>query len=297
VKPAPFLYRRPTDLATALGLLGDDPDGARVLAGGQSLMALMAMRLARPEVVVDINEIAALAGIERDGAVIQIGAAVRQRAVERDPDVRASLPVLADAVALIGHPTIRNRGTVCGSLAHADPASELPAVAVALDADLVVQSTAGTRVVPARDYFVGPFTTSMEPGEMLTHVRFDTSTAPSRAAIVEHARRSGDFAIAGVVCGLDLDETAGVAGASVVAFGVDPFPRRAVAAEQALAARAVTVDAIDEAAGLLADGCDPTSDIHGSASYRRRIVAEMLRRAVGRCLDDVPADRPTGGDR
>lgn len=293
MKPAAFRYERPTTIDAAVDLLASDPE-ARVLAGGQSLMALMAMRLARPELLVDINEIPELARIDDAGPVIEIGAGVRQRAVERHPAVRAALPVLSGAIALIGHPTIRNRGTVCGSLAHADPASELPAVAVALDAEMVIRSASATREVPAREFFVGPFTTSMEQGEMLTHVRFDVRKAPRYGAIVEHARRSGDFAVAGAVCGLDVDADGQVTDARVVGFGVDSFPRRSSAAEaplrSATLAGAASLDPawsamLDDSAQQLADHCEPTSDIHGSAAYRRRIVGEMLRRAVRRCAD------------
>ncbi|MGE3445891.1 MAG: xanthine dehydrogenase family protein subunit M [Acidimicrobiia bacterium] len=293
MKPAPFRYERPTDLDTALQLLAADPDGARVLAGGQSLLALMNMRLARPETLVDLNEIAELQQIERRGDVLEIGALVRQRVAERNPDVRAALPLLVEAIELIGHATIRNRGTVGGSIAHADPASELPAAAVALDAELVVRSASGTRTIPAAEFFTGPFSTAMEPGEVLVAVRFDLTRAPRRAAVVEHARRSGDFAVAGAVCGLDVGADGVVHSARVVGVGLDAYPRRASDVEATLAggtARAAaeldtdTLATIEAAAAQLAARCAPTSDIHGSADYRRRVGAEMFRRAVRRCL-------------
>lgn len=295
MKPAPFRFERPTDLDTALRLLADDPDGARVLAGGQSLLALMNMRLARPETLVDLNEIPELQRIDVTDRTVQLGALVRQRVTERDPQLAAALPLLVQAIAHIGHATIRNRGTVGGSIAHADPASELPAAAVALDADLIVRSIGGTRTIPAAEFFSGPFSTSMEPGEVLVAVRFDRSRSPQRSAVVEHARRSGDFAVAGAICGIDLSADGTVTAARVVGLGLNPYPRRATDVEATLCDGSVrataggTLDAgtlatVEAAARQLAEGCDPTSDIHGSAAYRRRIGAEMFRRAITRCL-------------
>lgn len=293
MKPTAFRLERPTDLDTALQLLAADPDGARVLAGGQSLLALMNMRLARPETLVDLNEITELQQIQRRGDMLEIGSLVRQRVAERHPEVRAALPLLADSIELIGHPAIRNRGTVGGSVVHADPASELPATAVALNAEMVVRSAAGERSIMAHEFFTGPFSTAMEPGEVLVALRFDLTRTPQRSGVFEHARRAGDFAIAGTICAFDFGAHGVVTDARIVGIGLDPFPRRlgdveatlvngSVRASTELDAR--TLATIDTAALQLASSCAPTSDIHGSADYRRRVGAETFRRAVRRCL-------------
>lgn len=284
MKPAAFEYERPTTIEAALELLADGTRETFVLAGGQSLMPMLAMRLSRPERIVDINEIAELQRIEATDGVLEIGACTRQRAVEHSDVVRRELPVLVDGLHLIGHPTIRNRGTFGGSLAHADPAAELPALAVALGAELLVRSPGRTRTVPAEEFLVGLFTTSIVPGELVVAVRFAPSAVPRHAAIVEYSRRSGDFAIAGAVCAVDIHAGV-VSGARVVGVGVDPAPRRCAAAEDVLnGADLADLAVIDAAAAALAADCNPTNDVHGSAAYRRRVVAETFRRAVRACL-------------
>lgn len=287
MKPARFDYERPTTVEDALALLGDGSDETRVMAGGQSLMPMLAMRLSRPERLVDINGIAELQGVKLHDGVIDIGAGTRQRSVERADVVVRELPILIDALQLVGHPTIRNRGTFGGSLAHADPAAELPAVAVALGAEFVIRSTRGTRVEAAQDFLIGHFTSSLEVDELLVAVRFPLSSVPRYMAIEEYSRRSGDFAVAGAVCALDVD-SGRVHNARVVGIGVDAHPRRCGLAEELVnGADLGDQSVIDAACAALADDCNPSDDVHGSASYRRRIVAETLRRALAKCWNSA----------
>ena len=201
MKPAPFRLHRPTTVAEATAVFAEYGDDAKVLAGGQSLVPLLALRLTRFEHLVDLNGVAALRGIEREDGALRVGAMVRQAEAERSDDVATSAPLLHRALPHIGHFQIRNRGTVGGSTAHADPASELPAVASALDAEMEVTGPTGTRTVAARDFFQSMWTTALEPDEILTAIRYPVWESRCGFAVEEFARRSGDFAIAGVACG------------------------------------------------------------------------------------------------
>lgn len=290
MKAARFDLVRPRSLPDALAALADGPEESRVLAGGQSLVALMALRLSRPDLVIDLNEISELSGIDVTPDHVEIGAMTRQHRVETDPEIASTVPLLAEAVGLIGHRTIRNRGTIGGSLAHADPAAELPAVAVALGAQFVIQRAGASRVVPADEFFQGPFDTCLEPTEILTGVRFDRGPASRKTTIVEHSRRSGDFAVAGVAMAIDLADDDTITAARIVGFGIDPVPQRSTSAESMLVGQHVADhNAAEAAAHELAAGCSPTADIHASAPHRRRVAAEMLRRALSRCGEPVGA--------
>jgi carbon-monoxide dehydrogenase medium subunit len=282
MKPAAFRYHRASGLEEALAVMADDAEEVRALAGGQSLVALMAMRLSRPEVLVDLNGLGELAGIEVRDDRLCIGAMTRQRDVEMSPLVAQHAPVLRSALGYVGHVTIRHRGTIGGSIAHADPAAELPTVAVALDAEIVLRSATGTRVVAADDFFDGYLMTAIEPGELLVEVRFPLDRIPARHAVVEFARRAGDFAVAGAVVLADVDQDGTVTRARAVPLGVGPAPRRSRQAEDVLVGRTLDDDAIHESAARVAADCSPSDDIHGSAAYRREIVAEMTRRALSR---------------
>jgi carbon-monoxide dehydrogenase medium subunit len=280
VKPPPFRYAAPTSVEEVLGLLAanadDDP---RVLAGGQSLVPLMNFRLAQPGFLIDLRLVEALTTLRTDGDVLVIGAMVRQSAAERSPEVALAAPLLAEALGYVAHPPIRNSGTVGGSLAHADPAAELPAVALALDAGLVAAGPGGTRTIPAAEFFHGSFTTALEPGEILTEVRIPRREGVGGHAFVEFARTHGNFALVGVAAVIELDEDI-VARASIALSGVAPTPVRAAAAERTLAgtsADAATIKvAVDAAVGELS----PAGDLHGSTETRTDIARSYLRRGI-----------------
>ena len=216
-------------------MFGEYGDEAKVLAGGQSLVPLLALRLTRFEHLVDLNGVAALRGIEREDGSLRVGAMVRQAEAEHSDDVATSVPLLHRALPHIGHFQIRNRGTVGGSTAHADPASELPAVASALDAEMEVTGPTGVRTIAARDFFQSMWTTALEPDEILTAIRYPVWESRCGFAVEEFARRSGDFAIAGVACGVALTPHGTIARAAIALFGMGTTPLRADAAESALA--------------------------------------------------------------
>lgn len=277
MKPAPFDYSAPRSVPEALALLADEDREPKVVAGGQSLIPMLSMRLARPGLLVDITRVPGLGdlGVDASGA-LRIGAAVRQRDAAADPRVRDGWPLLAAAIGHIGHPQIRARGTVCGSLVHHDPAAELPAVALASDARFVVAGPAGERTVDAADFFVATFQTAVEPDELLTEVVF-----PARGggwAFEELARRHGDFATVGVAV---LLERAGdtVAAARVVFCGAGPVPVRLPAAEQALTGTDAGPAALDAARAAVLAHLDPSDDVHATAAYRREAAAHLLVRA------------------
>jgi carbon-monoxide dehydrogenase medium subunit len=281
VKPAPFRYLAAASADEAVSLLAEHGDEAKIMAGGQSLVPLMNLRLARPAVVVDVSRVAGLAGVT-NRAGLCLGATTRQAHALADGDVGVGARLLVEALRHVAHPAIRARGTLGGSLAHADPAAELPAVLVALDAEIVARSTRGERTIAAADFVTGPFTTALAPDELLTEIRIPAGAGRRRHGFDELARRAGDFALAGSCC------TASVAGgkisdARVVLFGVGPSPVRARDAEAALeGASPADGDALSAAAEGAAAACDPNSDVHGSASYRRRVAAVVTRRALER---------------
>jgi carbon-monoxide dehydrogenase medium subunit len=272
MKFPPFAYRAPSSVEEAVGYLDGDP-GTKVLAGGQSLLPLLALRLAQPSVLVDIGGIGELGFIGKENGTVRIGAGTTLSAVEDSQVVSDSLPLLAQAVRLVAHRPIRNRGTVGGSLAHADPAAELPAVAVALDAVLVARSSRGERRIPATDFFTGPFSTALADDELLTAVEFPA--VRGSWSFVEVVRRSGDFALGIAAVGLGVDGGE----ARVVLGGIGSRPVRVPEAESALSG------SVDEAAAKLAAeaasaAAAPIGDIHGSVDYRRRLVGVLVRRAA-----------------
>jgi carbon-monoxide dehydrogenase medium subunit len=280
VKPPPFRYAAPTSVEEVLDLLAanadDDP---RVLAGGQSLVPLMNFRLAQPGFLVDLRLVEALTTLRTDGDVLVIGAMVRQSAAERSPEVALAAPLLAEALGYVAHPPIRNSGTVGGSLAHADPAAELPAVALALDAELVAAGPGGTRTIPAAEFFHGSFTTALEPGEILTEVRVPRREGVGGHAFVEFARTHGNFALVGVAAVIELDEDI-VAGASIALSGVASTPVRATAAERTLAGTSADAATIKVAVDAAVDELSPAGDLHGSTETRTDIARSYLRRGI-----------------
>jgi CO/xanthine dehydrogenase FAD-binding subunit len=279
MKLPPVDYEAPGTLSEALDLLAEHQDEASVLAGGQSLIPLLALRLAQPTVLIDINGVEGLSGVSRTNGWVAIGATTREYVAEESQTIAESVPLLAAALPLIGHEAIRSRGTVGGSLAHADPAAELPAVARALDAEFVVQGPDGERVVPAADWFEGYLTTSRGPDELLTEVRFLAARPGTGTSFQEVARRHGDFAMVGLATSVTLNSGT-ITDARLAFAGVSDVPARATAAEELLEGQRPTAEVFDEAARAAAAGIDPPSDLHGSAEYRKKVAAALVRRGL-----------------
>jgi carbon-monoxide dehydrogenase medium subunit len=280
MKPAAFEYHRPSTAAEAVDMLAALGDGAKVLAGGQSLVPMLALRLAVFDDLVDIGRIPELTGIERRNGSLWIGAGTTEAAVERSAEVAASVPLLARATPFIGHFQIRNRGTVGGSIAHADPAAEYPAVALALDAEIEVLSARGARTVAASDFFTGLWSTAMGGDELLTGVRFPVWEGRCGFAVEEFARRHGDFAVAGAVVAVQLDADDGVSRCGIGLIGLGSTPERPSATEAELVGRSVTeIDADEVGRSAVSALTSVPSDLHGSADYRSRVGAAMVARA------------------
>lgn len=285
MKPAPFDYHRPASLAEAFDLLARYGDDGRLLAGGQSLVPALNMRLATPRAVIDINRLGELAGIRLAPEGLVIGALTRHETVERSALVAEHAPLLAAAMRHVGHPAIRTRGTVGGSLALADPAAELPACAVALGATIRAARRGARREIAAAEFFRGIYTTALEPGEVLTEVVVPPAGRAWRSAIDELARRHGDFALAGLaaharVDGGSLDEV------RLVFFGVGAVPVRAHGAERALANRRPDAGAVDAAVRALDGDLDPPGDIHASGAVRLQLARVLLSRVVPRLVEE-----------
>jgi carbon-monoxide dehydrogenase medium subunit len=287
MKPPPFEYRDPATLDEALELLAKYGDEAKVLAGGQSLMPVLNFRLARPAYLVDINRVAGLGSIGGSAGALTLGTLVRQRAVERSAEIPARCPLLAQAMPYVGHPQIRNRGTIGGSVAHADPAAELPAVMVALDASLTLRKASGERVVAAEEFFVTHLTTVLEPDELLTELSIPAWPERTGSSIQEIAMRLGDFALAGVATTLSLAADGRVSHARLVCFGVDDRPLRMREAEESLIGASPDEAAFAEAGRLVSAGLNPSDDIHASGAYRKRVAGVLTRRTLGEALGPI----------
>jgi carbon-monoxide dehydrogenase medium subunit len=281
MKPASFAYYRPDSLEEALALLAEHGPDAKPLAGGQSLVPAMNFRLARPAALIDLNRIGSLAGIEpaADGR-LRIGAMTRQRALERSATVAQHAPLLSRAVPWIAHPQIRTRGTIGGSLAHADPAAELPAVMLVLEARFVVAGPRGSRSLAAREFFTGVLSTALADGELLAAVEIPPRPAGARSAFVEVARRHGDYAMVGAAVELTLDDRRRCRSCRIGLLSVGDTPVLAEAAMRELTGADLTRDAIDSAATAAARDLDPPSDLHASAEYRRHLARVLVGRAL-----------------
>ncbi len=293
MKPAPFAYFAPMNVVGVLELLDQHGDEAKVLAGGQSLMPLLNLRLARPGVLIDINRIGSLASfrVGADGGLV-IGALARQRAVERSTEVSARCPLLREATTLIGHFQIRNRGTLGGSLVHADPAAELPAVALALEAKFIVRNTKTERAIQAEDFFVGYMTTAIEPNELLTEIQLPAPRPRTGWGIEEIARRRGDFAMIGATAMLEFDEKETCRDARIAIFGAAEKPLRTARAEHCLNGNRLNEDALNEAADIAAADVDAISDVHASAEYRKELAAVLTRRALEKAVGRARQVKP-----
>jgi aerobic carbon-monoxide dehydrogenase medium subunit len=286
MKLPPFDYEAPSTVPEAVDLLAEHVDEASVLAGGQSLIPLLALRLARPSVLIDINGIGELSGVAATDGQVAIGAMTREYVAEESETVAASVPLLAAALPLIGHEAIRSRGTIGGSLAHADPAAELPAVARALDAEFVVRGPSGERVIPAADWFDGYLTTSRRSDELLVEVRFPAAPPGTGASFTEVARRHGDFAIVGLAASVALSDGT-ISDARLAFAGVSDVPVRAAAAEDVLVGERPSAGLFEEAADRATEGIDPPADLHGSSGYRKKIAAALVRRGLRAATDNA----------
>ena len=271
MKPPPFDWYAPRSLEEAAALLTEHGDDAKLLAGGQSLIPLLSLRLARPAVLVDLNGVAELTGIDAGATTTTVGAMTRHRTLERSADIARTVPLLAAAAPYIGHVAIRSRGTVGGSLSHADPAAELPAVALALDAIFTARSTKGEREITAADFFAGYFTTALEPDEVLTGIRFPNAAPGTGVSVQEMARRHGDFAMVAVAASVTNGGDTRIA-----LINVADRPVRATEAEAAHRGGA----SIDEVAALATKDLSPVSDLHASSAYRTSVAAVLVRRAL-----------------
>lgn len=287
MKPAPFALHAPTTLGEAAALLAEHGDDAKPLAGGQSLVPMLALRLTRFEHLVDLNGIAELRSISLTDGHLRIGAGARQAAVGRDALVASHAPLLARATPLIGHFQIRNRGTIGGSIAHADPASEYPAAALALGARLEVTSARGVRTVPAEEFFTGTWTTVLESDELLSAILVPPRTGRRGEAIEEVARRNGDFALAGAVAVVELDADDRVAAAAIAMFSMGSTPLRAPDAERALVGHAASTVDVVSIAELAVRATEPPDDVHASAGYRKRVGAHLVGTVVARALEEA----------
>jgi carbon-monoxide dehydrogenase medium subunit len=279
MKPAPFEYHAPSTAADAVALLHELGDAAKPIAGGQSLVPMLALRLAVFDHLVDLGRIDDLRGIERRDGALRIGAMTPQAAAERSADV-AAVPLLARALPYVGHFQIRNRGTVGGSIAHADPASELPAVALALDAELDVLGAGGSRTCAASEFFTGTWTTALADDELLTAVTFPVWSGRCGFAVEEFARRHGDFAVAGAAVAVEIGDDDRVARCRIGLFGLGSTPERAAGAEAAVVGTAVGDVDVDEVGRMAMSALDAVpSDLHGTDDYRRRVGGAMVARA------------------
>lgn len=279
MKPAWFDYHAPETLEDALELLDEDGFDGRVLAGGQSLMPMLNMRIVNPSMLVDINRIGSLDILEAGPGGLRVGALVRHADLMAHPAVREDWPLLAEASKQIAHITIRNRGTVCGSVAHNDPAAEHPSLLVTLDGSVVVASTKGRREVPAAEFFDGTMSTVLEPGEMVVELHYPRPPAGATFGFAEFARRLGDFAIAGAAVQMSIKEGA-CEHARLTIIGMGDGPFRAEAAEAILVGSKLDAAAISAAAEAVRSAVSPSKDVHASASYRRHLAGVMTRRAL-----------------
>lgn len=288
MKPAPFEYHAPATAAEAVSLLAELGEEAKPIAGGQSLVPMLALRLAVFDHLVDLSRVTGLRGIEQRDGSVWIGAGTTQAAIEHSPGLARTVPLLSRATPLIGHFQIRNRGTIGGSIAHADSAAEYPAVALTLDAGLEALSPRGRRTIPATKFFTGLWTTDLAPDEVLTGVTFPVWRGRCGFAIEEFARRHGDFAIAGATVAVELDAGGRIHRCGLGLFGLGPTPERAVSAESAVTgAEVADVNADDLGQAAMSALESVPSDLHGPAEYRKRVGAAMVARAWRRAIQEA----------
>jgi carbon-monoxide dehydrogenase medium subunit len=287
LKLPPLAYASPRTVEEAITLLAHHDGEAKIISGGQSLMPMLAFRLAAPDLLVDLRHIPEIDSIIIDEHGVELGGKTTWRSLERDRRLSRAHPLLVSAIPHIAHYQIRNRGTVGGSLAHADPAAELPALAVTCDAEIIVLGTGGRRSIPASVFFVAPMVTVLEPSDVIVAIRFPPWSDRRHYAFDEFARRKGDFALAGVALYFDVDERGLITDPHVGAFGVGDVPFRIAAAEAVLAGMLPTAEVYERAVRACTDSVDPQSDLHAEADYRRALLATLL----GRCLTRAGIER------
>jgi len=280
MKLPPFEYRSPTTLAEAVAILAAEGGSARPLAGGQSLLPVLAFRLAAPSILVDLRRIPDLRRITIDDKGVHLGAMTRWRDIEDDARLRTAHPLLVAAIAHVAHYQIRNRGTVGGSIAHADPAAEMPGICVTCDAEISVMGTNGARTIRADDFFVGALTTSLEPDEIITEIKLPAWPAQRRWGFREFARRRGDFAMAAAALFYDQDAGGKATNAHVGIIGLGDRPRRIPEVEAAINGQAVDEALMERAAEITSANVEAQADIHASAEYRRSLAGTMVERAL-----------------
>ncbi|MGE5145652.1 MAG: FAD binding domain-containing protein [Candidatus Eiseniibacteriota bacterium] len=280
MKPAPFKYIAARSVEEALSLKAEHGDEAKFLAGGQSLVPAMNFRLAQPAVLIDLNPIDALGYVKADGDVVRIGALTRYRALQRDATVSERLPLMAEALPEVAHPQIRNRGTLGGNLSHADPASELPAVVLALGGRLRARSAKGERWIEAKDFFQGILTTALNDDEMLAEIELPARPPHTGTCFLEIARRRGDFAMMGVACSVTLGADGISTGVRLAYCGAGDRPMAALHAARSLEGRAIDEKAATEAADAAKGEIAPSGNIHASAAYQRHLAGVLTRRAL-----------------
>ncbi len=278
--PAAFSYHAPASVAAATALLAQHGDDAKILSGGQSLIPLMKLRLATPKHLVDINRIPGLAYVREADGGLAIGALVRESDVEESEIIRARFPILLDTTRMIADPLVRNLATVCGNLAHADPANDHPATMLALGAEVVAVGPRGERRIPIEGFFIGPFTTTLKPDEILTEVRLPTPPSRSGGAYVKLERKVGDYATAAVAAQLTLDSNGACERVGIGLTNVGATPIKASRAEVFLKGKRLDDGVIRQAAQLAADESQPEPDLRGSAEYKRDLVRVLTARAL-----------------
>ena len=284
--PASFDYSAPTTVDEALALLAQHGEGAKLLAGGHSLLPLMKLRLAQPTHLVDLRRLPSLSGIRRAADTLVIGAMTTHAEIADSADVLHAAPALVDAAGHIGDPQVRNRGTIGGSLAHADPGADLPAVMLATDAMIVTVGPGGTRTIDADDFFVDIFTTALLPGELLTEIRIPMPTGRSASAYAKHPHPASRYAIAGVAATVWLERMGDrIERASLALTGFGNKASRAIGAEQTLAGRTADVETIAAAAARVADGIETPADAHGDAAYKIELLRVCAERAISKAIE------------
>jgi aerobic carbon-monoxide dehydrogenase medium subunit len=287
--PASFEYLRPKGIDEAIAYLRQHGDDAKLLAGGQSLVPMMKLRVARPKYLIDIHRIADLSYIREEGGQIRIGAMARHVEIEESTLVEAKLPILGEAASEIGDAQVRNRGTIGGGLAEADPSGDYGAVALALNAQLKCVGPRGERMIHASDFFTFAYTTALEPDEILTEIAFPTPGKNSAGTYLKLEKVAGDFAIASAAVQLSLDAKGVCDDIGIGVTGAHSMPTKGVAIENLLRGKKITTDLIEQAGRLIQEGAEPIEDLRGSAAYKKKVLGAILRRAIAESLRRVEA--------
>ncbi len=287
--PAPFDYESPTTLEEAFGLLDRYGDEAKILSGGHSLIPMMKLRFASPEVLIDINNIPGLSHITKDGNTMKIGALVRESEIEHAKELIAHFPIFADVTKLIADPSVRNRGTIGGNLAHGDAANDHPAVMLALRANIVISGKDGNRTVPIDEFFHGFYMTEVQANEILTEIQIPIHGKGTGSAYHKMERKVGDYATAGVAVQLTLDANGTVTYVGIGLTNLSPVPMRAERSEAALLGKKLTDEVIAEAAKCASEDCSPSDDLRGSEEYKRHLVGVLLKRMIHKAAERAMA--------